>query len=341
MTGKLYISLLFAFLPILPLRMVGQAAPFDIACWGEEVVYSITGSENSTFEWFVSPDSVRTRYLSARGDSFAVTWNHKVGNYTLFVRERSEYGCYGPYKSATVKVSAPVIRLPELVSLCKGTEFTLSVRSGYATYRWNGVETGLADYVAIMEESGFVSVTAGDEYGCETTVTTLLTAYDLPVASLGPDTLLCEDETLVLNGGEAFQYLWNTGENTQTILIPEGENNYWVRLTSEYGCTDTDTIHIYPCDNRDIKDQIPNFITPNGDLSHEYWVLPFAEQHPTMTIEVFDRWGILVFKSEGNYQNDWNGRSRTGKPLPMDSYYFIINLKDGSKPLTGNISIIR
>ena len=49
---------------------------------------------------------------------------------------------------------------------------------------------------------------------------------------------------------------------------------------------------------------------------------------------------MLVFKSIG-YSEPWNG-TYNGKELPMDAYYYIIDLnKEGHELLKGVVSIVR
>jgi gliding motility-associated-like protein len=54
---------------------------------------------------------------------------------------------------------------------------------------------------------------------------------------------------------------------------------------------------------------------------------------------VFNRNGQKVFHSEG-YGTDWDG-NYNGKPLPVATYYYIINPKNGRNIMSGSVSIIR
>jgi gliding motility-associated-like protein len=56
-------------------------------------------------------------------------------------------------------------------------------------------------------------------------------------------------------------------------------------------------------------------------------------------VEVFNRYGQMVYTSNG-YGTAWDGHSK-GKPLPVGTYYYIIQLKNGFKPLNGSVTIIR
>jgi len=64
------------------------------------------------------------------------------------------------------------------------------------------------------------------------------------------------------------------------------------------------------------------------------------ELYPAIEIKIFNRWGELIWKSEKGYPDPWDGRSR-GRILPIDSYHYIIDLHNGTKPLIGSITIVK
>jgi len=58
-------------------------------------------------------------------------------------------------------------------------------------------------------------------------------------------------------------------------------------------------------------------------------------------VEIFNRYGQVVYQVQGNYlESAWDG-TLNGKPLPVGTYYYIINLNNGHPVLTGSISLIR
>ncbi len=73
-------------------------------------------------------------------------------------------------------------------------------------------------------------------------------------------------------------------------------------------------------------------ITPNGDGINDYLEIVGIEKYPVNTVEIFNRWGVLVFKTNGynNSSNSFkgvsNGRSvlNQSKKLPSATYYYII-----------------
>ena len=55
-------------------------------------------------------------------------------------------------------------------------------------------------------------------------------------------------------------------------------------------------------------------------------------------IEVFNRWGMVVYQN-GNYNNNWDGKGTgawNNKELEDGTYYYIINAKDNTSGITKN-----
>jgi len=78
---------------------------------------------------------------------------------------------------------------------------------------------------------------------------------------------------------------------------------------------------------------IPQGFSPNGDGMHDYFELTLA-CGVTAKLTIFNRWGERVYQNN-NYQNEWNGFSNhgnfMGKLLPEGTYYYTIELSNGSK----------
>jgi len=84
---------------------------------------------------------------------------------------------------------------------------------------------------------------------------------------------------------------------------------------------------------------IPNTFTPNGDGINDTWNIKYLEFYPNCTVEVYNRWGEKVYSSIG-YTVPWDGKYK-GDNLPTGTYYYIINLKNGDKAVSGYVAIIR
>jgi len=79
--------------------------------------------------------------------------------------------------------------------------------------------------------------------------------------------------------------------------------------------------------------------TPNGDGINDGLVIDGILDYPNNTVRIYNRNGHEVFSAQG-YQNDWEGfYENSREKLPPGSYYYIIDLGDGSAPMNGWIFI--
>ncbi|HLG35901.1 MAG TPA: gliding motility-associated C-terminal domain-containing protein [Bacteroidia bacterium] len=80
----------------------------------------------------------------------------------------------------------------------------------------------------------------------ENIITHLITPDQLtnsPLANLGNDTILCQGQTITLNGGSAASYLWSNGSTASSINVSVS-GTYWVQA-SNGPCSATDSITIF------------------------------------------------------------------------------------------------
>ena len=81
-----------------------------------------------------------------------------------------------------------------------------------------------------------------------------------------------------------------------------------------------------------------NIFTPNGDGINDLLRFDLLEQFDGNTLQIFNRWGKLVFES-ANYQNDWNGAD-----LKDGTYFYVLDIDDPSgiqDIFKGTITIVR
>jgi gliding motility-associated-like protein len=119
------------------------------------------------------------------------------------------------------------------------------------------------------------------------------------------------------------------------LASPKVETIYTLRATSLNGCVATDNMVVFILK----APVIPNAFSPNGDGINDTWNITYLNSYPGCTVDVFDRYGQPVFRSEG-YEVPWNGTLK-GKQLGVGVYYYIINPKNGLKPVSGSVTILR
>jgi gliding motility-associated-like protein len=117
-----------------------------------------------------------------------------------------------------------------------------------------------------------------------------------------------------------------------------GTDQLVYRLQDKRGKADTALVTVVlQC----AKPQIFTGFSPNNDGVNDTWVIRGLDQFPKHRIKVFNRWGTLVFEA-ANYMesNAWDGQWNE-RALPDGTYFYLIDLGDGSAPLSGNIQLMR
>jgi gliding motility-associated-like protein len=248
-------------------------------------------------------------------------------------------------------ITIPVINPPNATQeqlFCSSDELTindLEVQGNNITWYSQAVGGELLPTSTILIDgvSYFASQTVNS---CESSIRTMVTV-NLNAIALSVNEVIqptCGQlEGLIsvsASGGEApYQYAWSNGSEEATISgLSSGI--YTVKVTENSGCTQTITYNL-AC----VFPDIPEIITPSGNGKNETWVIGFGAQYTEMTLSIFNRWGNEVFKASP-YLDDWDGKSNVGSMmgneyLPNGTYFYIIDLKDGSKPLSGYIELVR
>lgn len=169
--------------------------------------------------------------------------------------------------------------------------------------------------------------------------------YALPHVDLGPDSVLCLQGTALPLANLAAtspgrSYVWSTGDTTANISARH-PGIYSLRATDSNGCSNSVTIRI----SKSCFIDIPNAFTPNGD-GHNDNFFPRQVLSGRLTgfqMQIWNRWGQLVFESERTDGRGWDGRFN-GKEQPEGVYiYQITAIIDNrlAETYRGNVTLLR
>ncbi len=267
------------------------------------------------------------------------------GNYYLSIQDSN--GCFSLPDTISITIlSAPTIpNIYNNSNYCSGDSinvFTDSIQG--LSYQWDGpnlfASNSYNNWIVNINSinSGIYNLTVTDTNGCSSNNSSTIQVYDYPIINLGPDTLVCIDSLsqFILEIDTIFNsYIWQDGSiNYYYDVLDSGL--YYITVSFGGGCTTTDSIYIQT-DSCIINHQ-SNVFTPNGDGINDFFYIENLEYFPNSKLEVFNRWGKLVYNSN-NYQNDWDGgNQKTG------TYYYLFYPNDPSgksKLQKGFVSLIR
>jgi len=179
-----------------------------------------------------------TQYLWNTGDTNQSILISSEGNYWVTVTDM--FGCSGTDTIYVELFEGVDISLGEDTTICQGESITLDAGFGYVLYEWQDGQSG--QYYSVSE-TGIYSVYVEDYFGCSGSDEIYVFVSD-PMVDLGSDTLICGDQTLLLDASEGFvSWLWQDNSD-ESILEVVDSGTYWVEATDEFGCLAYDEIEI-------------------------------------------------------------------------------------------------
>ena len=170
----------------------------------------------------------------ATSDSIVVS---AAGTYTVTV---TQFGnCYAVSTPVVVTQSAPVAAINGVLTICSGSNTTLTATAG-ASYLWS---TGATTQSVSVGTSNTYTVTVTYSGGCTATASVNVTANTNPVPSITGNNSICQGQSSTINAGSYAGYLWSTGATAATINVNTA-GNYSVTVTDANGCTGTASFNL-------------------------------------------------------------------------------------------------
>ncbi|MEN7549384.1 Ig-like domain-containing protein [Rapidithrix thailandica] len=229
--------------------------------------------------------------------------------------------------------------------------FTYVPEEGYGgtdqlvyTACWDGCEEGCQDAtVTFIVETGSKPVAKPDFY---TTDWLTPISGDLSENDENPESLTYQTEPIEAPANGSVEIL----ENGQFIYTPkrgfEGTDRFIYQV-----CNTCD------CENVEVEIQVEevpliiyDLITPNDDTKNDSWVIDGIERFPNNKVQIFNRWGNLIYEVNG-YNNEsvvWRGQvNRNGgiapgeELVPDGTYFYILELGGGQGKYNGTIKVAR
>jgi gliding motility-associated-like protein len=316
-------------------------------------------------------------FTSVNGNTGQLTWNWSInvfgpGPHTVYPTQTTTYSVNvtnvcGVVVPATTQVTVhpiPVVTIdPQFASGCDAINLSFadtSASNAGCTYFWdfgdNSTGTGAnTNHDYAMGGNYTVAVTVTSPFGCSGTNSNQVTLiiYDSPLANFVSSSAV---ETIVeptfafsnLCSGNTLGWLWDFGDTTTSTLASPTHTYartgiYNVRLIAESfgGCMDTveHLVEVTP----EFTIFIPTAFTPNGDGINEAFYV-YATEINTFNMQMFDRWGNLIFESDNLYEG-WDGRANGGSEIAQQDVYvykvFIKDFEGKQHKYTGSVTLLK
>lgn len=172
-------------------------------------------------------------------------------------------------------------------------------------------------------------VTVGDTLGCTKTFKDTVLVRVIPILHVdaGPsDTTIVAGQPVHLHATGAQFYTWSpniglsSNSGASVIASPDHEITYTVVGSDQYGCKNTDTIHVKVY-HLPASIYVPTAFTPNGDGLNDV-IRPILLGVPRLNyFRVYNRWGQLLFQTS-QVQTGWDG-NYNGRPQDIGNYTWI------------------
>ncbi|MBL0343395.1 MAG: gliding motility-associated C-terminal domain-containing protein [Bacteroidetes bacterium] len=237
-------------------------------------------------------------------------------------------------------------------TICVGETATLiadSISGGSYQWYYNGnILNGATGNVFITPAAGFYSVSISVPCGTFFTDSIEVIVKTIENVSVSNTQIICPPEQAQLYATGGVTYQWSPATNITFTNVPDPKvspivtTTYTVTITNEFGCkTDLNVEVAVICDSL----LVPTGFSPNDDGTNDGYVIDGIENYPGNKLWVYNRWGNLVYKAK-DYDNSWDGVCNVsgiymGKKVPTGTYYFILDLNDGSKPKASYLIIRR
>lgn len=291
------------------------------------------------------PDTVK---LTASGAS-SYTWSTGATTSTIsvLVFANTNYsvtgsnGCIVTKNYSLTGVPRPNVTItPSKPTVCNGDTVTL-VASGAASYTWTTIQFVNPIVVSPTAPTTY-SVLGLSTNGCYNYAGTLINIGNASVSIVSGSGELCIGKEIAISAIGATSYTWNTGATTPSFVFTPTSTSpvtFTVDATDASGCKTSATQTFVVSDKCQLI--VYNGVTPNNDGNNDFFRIENIEQYPGNVVMIFNRWGMQLAEitDYNNSNNYWSGNTIGDKLAPSGTYFYVIDLKNGSSLLKGYIEL--
>lgn len=293
----------------------------------------LTNFPAGTVQYYTSEeDALLSRNQIQQPENFE---NYNASRQTIFAKLVNGSDCFGIVSFDVIVNSFGGSLNDETRTICSGTAINLNAGSGFTSYEWNTSPPQFTQIIRV-DNPGTYTVKVTNANNCEGTKTfnvsgsSIATVEKVEVNDFAGGQ---NSATVVLTANSIGDYEYSLDgtvfQDSPTFTgLASGEYTVYVN--------DKNLCGMVPY--RFFVMDYPKFFTPNNDGYNDFWRIPYLQNQPNATVNIFDRYGKLLYSFKGNQQG-WDG-TFNGKNLFSNDYWFVITLENG-RIVKGHFSLIR
>lgn len=315
-------------------------APSLAFCPDASVQLSASSSQNgSRYSWQMN--NARLTDTTSRLDA------RQAGTYQVTVAAPS--GCTAISDKLTLtQYSNPSVQLDSVAPMCGtgGPIVSLSGQPAGGTFAGDGVQGNQFSPALAGIGQHKLTYTVISDKGCRVTQSRLVTVSSGPTITGQTSYGIMKGNSvqLITQTNEPVRlYHWEPPASlSQTdvaspMAAPTVTTSYQLTAVNQIGCPSTFTTVVEVTEPL----YIPSAFSPNADGVNDSWVIPNIGSFPKCEVFVFNRWGELVFYSQG-YAQPWDG---THQQTFVQTGVYTYQIRTGTiaSPFTyrGQLSVVR
>lgn len=257
-----------------------------------------------------------------------------AGDYTIIAT--SEEGCESQVYafSLTFIEAQPILISSSNATPCDGSAVELSATGPYQQWQWTN---GGTTTTTLVTTSGIYSVTGASSNGCEYQANIEIEFLPLPVLEVTPvvasDCVYGAVLQAQSNGDIEWQNsIHQTIGTGETLLVDPEANTIFHVISSINSCTTESWVTVtVDCETL----FIPNAFTPNGDGTNDVFEV-VIDNWSAYHLQIFDRWGSIVFEST-DPSEVWTGGVSTHYVPDGIYHYRLTLLTEAGEPIGRDI----
>lgn len=303
----------------------------------------------------VKTDATAFKWIDTEGNTVATTLdmvNVKEGYYELVLS--NNFGCQERIGPFHIKAGDPPITIQSVSSIkndsCSlgiGSITGASVIGSGIRYSWTD-ETG----TELSRNPDLRNVKAGaytltiSNPSCSQSFSYKVDNVEIPMAApMQTDKFVCAATDILITFAETAP-LYRLYDRDLKLLKESKSQSFMLKVSGNMelsaavargSCESLRTPFKISVGEASLK--IPNSFSPNNDGINDSWIINGIEIYNTADVKIFNRYGLLVYRSS-NSKDTFNGK-KDGTDLPSGVYYYVIALTNECKPFTGSLTLIR